>query len=521
MLPSRKVCTFERLISLRAEARDAGRTVVHCHGCFDVVHPGHIRHLQYARTLGDMLVVTVSADSHVNKGVDRPLIPDELRAASLAALECVDWVYVNPQPTAVELLEALKPDVYVKGAEYEKNQDPRFVAERQTVINHGGRVVFSSGDVVYSSTALIGSLESLDAFNGEKLARFRTSYGLSGSRLQELMHRIRGQRVLVIGDYLLDRYHFCEAATVASEAPVMTLRLVGRRDYDGGAAVIASHLAALGASPVLVSSLPSDGQSSEIQLRLRAAGVNVEALERGRQITTKHRYLVDTQKLMKLDDGAPAPLDSTEAAALAERIIALADGAAAVIFADFGYGLVTDGLLNRILGPLRRKVPILAAAVSGHRSSLTRFIGADLICATEQEVRDSLADLTSGLTAVASKLLSAVEARQLIVTLGKQGLVVCDQHRPSRSDEAWERRLRSEYVPSLAGRPVDPLGCGDALLATATAALAAGGSVQAAALLGSMAAAAHAQELGNPPIKVERMTAGLQEPEPAAARLAS
>ena len=100
---------------------------MHCHGCFDIVHPGHIHHLQYARSLGNLLIVSVSADANVNKGVNRPLIPDDLRAASLAALECVDAVYLNPDPTAAELLESLQPDLYVKGREYELSVDPRFI----------------------------------------------------------------------------------------------------------------------------------------------------------------------------------------------------------------------------------------------------------------------------------------------------------------------------------------------------------------------------------------------------------
>src|SRR5277367_6441044 len=119
MSPNRKVTTHDQLLNIRQTAAAEGKTVVHCHGCFDIVHPGHIHYLQFARSLGDMLIVTVSADPQVNKGVNRPLIPDDLRAASLAALECVDAVYLNPDPTAAELLEQLKPDIYVKGREYE------------------------------------------------------------------------------------------------------------------------------------------------------------------------------------------------------------------------------------------------------------------------------------------------------------------------------------------------------------------------------------------------------------------
>src|SRR6476661_3536034 len=119
MTPERKVLSLEELLEFRLASQEAGKTVVHCHGCFDIVHPGHIHHLQHARSLGDVLIVSVSADSHVNKGVDRPLIPEDLRAASLAALECVDRVYLNPLPAAVELLDILCPDIYVKGREYE------------------------------------------------------------------------------------------------------------------------------------------------------------------------------------------------------------------------------------------------------------------------------------------------------------------------------------------------------------------------------------------------------------------
>src|SRR5436305_2888179 len=147
MPSSSKVCTLDRLLALRAEARRAGRTVVHCHGCFDIVHPGHIHYLREARAHGDLLIVTVSGDSHVNKGVNRPLIPEDLRADSLAALGCVDAVYVNPEPTAVGLLEQLRPDVYVQGEEYEFNRDPRFFPERDAVTRPGGRVICSSGDV--------------------------------------------------------------------------------------------------------------------------------------------------------------------------------------------------------------------------------------------------------------------------------------------------------------------------------------------------------------------------------------
>ncbi len=521
MSVARKICRLEELLDLRARAAADGSTVVQCHGCFDIVHPGHIHHLQHARSLGDILIVSISGDSHVNKGFDRPLISHELRAQSLAALECVDWVYINEQPTAIELLQRLRPDIYVKGREYETNCDPRFLAERETVLRHGGRVVFSSGDVVFSSTALIGQMQRSQQFRDERLERFCTRFDLSLVNLQSLLQRFRNQRVLVIGDYLLDRYHFCDAGGIAGEGPMMALRALETRDFDGGAAVVAMHLRGLGAEPTLVTALADDEVSRQAELRLRAAGITVHAIRNRRQTVQKHRYLADESKLFKVDEGSMAPLDSRDEQETATTIIAAAEGASAVIFADFGYGLITSGLLERIMPPLRALVPIITADVSGRQSNLLQFRSIDLLCPTEREARETLHDFSSGLGAVVANLLNHTAARQAIITLGKQGLVTFDW--PSGTAEASGHRLRSEYVPALGARTVDPLGCGDALLASASLTLASGGSLQAAAFLGSLAAAVEVEQIGNVPISTDRILGMLVETElaPALTRLAS
>jgi len=125
-----KILSLPTLLALCREAREQGRHLVHCHGCFDLVHPGHVRHLEFAARLGDVLLVTISGDGMIDKGTGRPLIPEALRAENLAALNCVDWVYIDPHPTALEVINRVKPDVYLKGREDECNRNPRFLAER-------------------------------------------------------------------------------------------------------------------------------------------------------------------------------------------------------------------------------------------------------------------------------------------------------------------------------------------------------------------------------------------------------
>lgn len=522
MPASRKVCSLERLIQIRTEARAGGKTVVHCHGCFDIVHPGHIHYLQFARAQGDLLVVSVSSDPQVNKGADRPLIPEDLRATSLAALECVDCVYVNPHPTAVELLDQLRPDIYVKGREYEHNNDPRFLAERDMVTRHGGRVVFSSGDVIYSSTALIGGMGGLAPFNNEKLRRYLRQYDLDGTSLLSLTHRFRGRKMVVVGDYILDRYHFCEPASVAAEAPVMNLRQIRSEDYDGGAGVIALHLAGLGARTTLVSSLSSEAVSDQVESRLAGNGIDPRIVRAKKHLPLKRRYLADTTKLLKIDEGDGSAHDSRVELELAQRILDAANGAAGIIFADFGYGMITPGLIDRVMPSLRAGVPVITADVSGIRSNLLSFKDVDLLCPTEREVRETLHDFSSGVNALVWNLLSRTRAKQAFITLGKQGLLVFDQHRSRNADESWERKLRSEYLPALSTHAEDPLGCGDALLAASSLALASGASIHAAAYLGSVAAAFEASRIGNQPITLEDLLNGMSIPGGDAAwRLAS
>jgi rfaE bifunctional protein kinase chain/domain/rfaE bifunctional protein nucleotidyltransferase chain/domain len=502
--------------------RREGKTVVHCHGCFDIVHPGHISHLQEARSLGGggggsggggnaVLVVSVSSDANVNKGVARPLIHDDLRAQSLAALECVDAVHINSTPTAVELLEALKPDIYVKGREYERSADPRFLAEQSAVTTHGGRVAFTSGQIVYSSTALIAQLTETDPFETEKLSRLLARYDITPASLSASIRAFEGKRVVVIGDYILDRYHFCDATSVASEAPMMSLRLLARSDYDGGAAIIARHAASLGAHTTLITSLTDAPESHDLIARLAGQNITTTPLTNRRDLVTKHRYLCETTKVLKLDEGSLAPLDSASIETLTRLVQTATEGGVdAIILADFGLGLLTPSALQAILPICRANSHILAADVSGPRSSLRLFKHADLLTPTERELRHALADPASGLNAVAWNLLHETQAKNLIVTLGRQGAIAFDR----APGESPDGRLRSEHIPALTKHALDPLGCGDALLTTATLSLSAQANLHQALYLGSLAASLQATRLGNTPLTPEDLLTKLPRTNP-------
>jgi rfaE bifunctional protein nucleotidyltransferase chain/domain len=156
------IMAVQKILSLKDLARrleplrrDSLR-IVHCHGCFDLLHIGHIRHLQAARTMGDVLVVTITADDYVDKGEGRPAFSERLRAETLAALECVDFVAIAASPTAVEAIRLLRPDYYVKGQIAADSPSVRFRQEMAMVRAAGGEVRFTH-EVVFSSTELLNA----------------------------------------------------------------------------------------------------------------------------------------------------------------------------------------------------------------------------------------------------------------------------------------------------------------------------------------------------------------------------
>lgn len=495
------------LASLRRrieEARAAGRVVVQCHGCFDIVHPGHVRYLEFARRQGDLLVVSLTGDAQVGKGEDRPYIPQDLRAENLAALEFVDLVYINPDATAVNLLGQVRPDIYVKGAEYEHSRDPRFEEERRVVESCGGRIIFSSGDVVFSSTHLIGRIAAGEG-EGVRLALTCSRYGVDQTALRDLCARFSDRRVVVIGDVLLDRYVDCDAVGVASEAPVMSLTQLQERTYVGGAGIVARHLAALGAEVTLVSRAGVDPASGEVRVTLDREGVRHELLPLHTPLPQKTRFLADDVKLFKLDQVHHRPLDSKEEEDACRTLMNVSRGADAVIICDFGCGMITGRLLARVLPQLRKNVPFLAADVSGKRANLLHFREVDLLCPTEREMRAALNDYDAGLSNAVWQLLNLTQVRQTIITLGKRGLVTFERPTAAPGAPGWAGRLRSEALPSFAPHAVDALGAGDALLATATLALTGGANLVQAAYLASGAAALEVITPGNVPVLRERL----------------
>lgn len=488
---SDKILTLEQLLVVREEIARAGETLVQCHGCFDIVHPGHIRHLLFAAAQGDRMIVSITADAFVNKGPDRPMFTHDLRAENLAALAFVDWVYIHHEPTAIELLGDVKPDVYIKGAEYATADDQRFIDERDVVEANGGRIVFSSGDVVFSSTSIVESIQKVSRPDPDiaQLAELAKTHDFSTAGIGRALDSAKGKRVVVVGETILDTYTHCQWPEIADEHPMLSLKPVSSEHFDGGAAIVAQHLAALGTQPVLCTPIPRGFDARLFIDRMNDRGIDVIPIEVDGEMPEKKRFVVGRDKVMKLDCTSSFHLDASQQLNVVEQIRSVAD-LDCLVMTDFGLGLFGGGFAKGLCQSLRDQVELIVGDVSGARSSLLNMLGTDVLCPSVVELRLAMNDHDMSVTDLARRLIAKTKTAVIIVTLGGDGLVIV-----SAADEI--------RLPAMSHDPIDVLGCGDALLAGVCASMLGGGGVVESAYIGSVAASIAGSVMGN--VAVGRM----------------
>jgi len=512
----KKIVSIDQLREHVQRAQSDGKIVVQCHGCFDILHPGHLRHLAWAKQQGDILVVSVSADKVVNKGFLRPYVPEALRAENLAALEFVDYVTIDSHEWAGEILELLKPNIYTKGKEFENVHTGRIGRERQLVESYGGQVRFSSGDVVYSSSRIIEDLKERLEPGIELGQAFCIRHKITEASACQILDRLRGKRILVVGDAIVDKYTYCDRLGMSAEAPVLVVRPLETDTFLGGACIVARHVNALGGSAHFCTVIGTDAEGEYVRTELAKRELRVDlVVDEARPTTTKTRFLSEGKKLLNVNEFRDYDLDAPIAAQLREKMEAAGATADAIVICDFGYGVITKSLLEVLceIGK-KRNIPVVGdVQCSSQLGNVTRMKGITVVTPSEREARLALCDRDSGIADLGAIIMTQTGNRSVIITLAARGLMIFDAEGKSLMGDEWKglpvheikRHLRSEYLPSFASTVVDAMGAGDAMLATIAGCLAAGAGIMEAAFLGNCASAVECRKMGNTPVNRDEL----------------
>lgn len=484
-----KIVTLDELPQIRAHLRD--RRIVQCHGAFDLVHLGHLNHFEEARALGDVLVVTITGDRHITKKRSVSF-SEEQRARQVAALEIVDFVAVIQEPTALSAIEALQPDVYVKGPEYADltlDKSRSIYYEMQALAHYGGRMYFTSGGTFSSTKLSHFLLAAPDAAQRDPMlrndrVRFKdiSALGFTLNDLKQFVARAASLRVCVIGETILDEWVDVSLTQLSTQSKCVAGLETARARQIGGVGIIARHLAGFVRE---VHCFTNGEQLAEgnIHQTTLASGDLVETRfvdsETGRPVFKTRRTT-----LSRVRCGGLPPFDEFDV----------------VVVADFGHGLVDATEVNGRIGERRRATVATMAQVNSSNYGYNlpiKYVGSNYYCLNRTEAELCLHERQLPLDELASRSSARLECDCVSVTDGDHGVVVI-------------QRGEQYALPSLSVSVVDAIGCGDAYLALSSLAVHLGMPARMVALVGSIGAAAMTQRRCNerPVTEQEFMTVG-------------
>jgi rfaE bifunctional protein kinase chain/domain len=477
----------------------AVKSIALVHGNFNVVHPGHLRLLNFAAECADYLVVAI-----YDKTSSDAFIEENLRLNGIQAISVVDDAFLLPPSLLTPLIKALKPEVIVKGKEHENKVN----IETELVDSYGGKLIFGAGEAQFSSLDLLRREFSLSSSSRwiDPNDYFERQ-GIKKSRLKELVSNFSKLKVAVIGDLIVDEYITCDPLGMSREDPTIVVTPIQSDRFVGGAGIVSAHAKGLGAD-VAFFGVAGDDEIRRYSIdRLAVHGVDAYlAIDASRPTTLKQRYRAGGKTLLRVSHLRQHDIAEKLQGELLERLLAVLDSVDLLVFSDFNYGILPQRLVDRVTLECKvRSIPVVAdSQASSQVADISRFRGMHLITPTEHEARLALRDGTSGLVALAESLRVQSLAKHVIVTLGAEGLLI--QSAPEPHD-----KLQTDQLPALNSAPKDVAGAGDSLLTCAALAIAAGGTIWEASYLGSIAAACQVGRLGNIPLQAAEVLQSISE----------
>lgn len=501
---NKKIKRFKDLVKIVGKKNKRTKKFILCHGVFDVVHPGHIRHLIYAKSKADILIVSLTADKHIKKGVYRPHVPEDLRALNLAALEMVDYVFIDDNDKPIKNLKIIKPDFFAKGFEYSSSKLPPATKEEMMIVNsYGGKMIFTPGDIVYSSSKILNL--SLPEITCEKLLFLMNQNKIKFNDLKNVIKKFKKLTVHVVGDTIIDTYTRTSFIGGQIKSPTFSVLFNDKQDYVGGAGIVSQHLKAAGAKVLFTTVLGNDELKDFVIKKLKENGVKIFAkIDSTRPTTNKNTIISKGYRLLKLDN-----LDNTP---ISQEILSKITGdikktkSDCVIFSDFRHGVFNKFTINSLISSIpKNKFKVADSQVASRWGNITEFKNFDLITPNEREARFALADQDSTVGKLSSFLQKKAKCKNLIVKLGERGLFASSKNSIDSS--------KYFSIDTFSNKVLDPVGAGDALLAYSSLALLISKSLLVSSIIGSLAAARECEIDGNIPVKYSEVLKKIEEIE--------
>ena len=462
-------------------------------GNFNVLHPGHIRLLKFAKSFEMKLVVGVNSDRIAGSLVDSS---ETLRKEAVSSISIVDECFLVDEPIH-QLIKRHKPKIVVKGKEYEKKQNPELDALRE----FGGQLIFSSGEIGSTGEASFKIGDNKLASAKIAISRFMTKHGINTGRLLKILDDFKTKRVCILGDLIIDEYVECFPLGMSREEPCIVVSPQESQRFLGGAAIVAAHSSGLGSKAKFLSVAGNDEVRDFAAANLENFDVDYKfVIDHVRPTTVKRRYRSLERSLLKVTKLSQQPISENLQKLIFEEFKVAAKETDLIIFSDFNYGCLPQPLVAKISKFATEQGVMIAAdsQSSSQYGDISRYQGANLITPTEHEARVALQNYDDGLVVLADKLMKKTGSDNILLKLGPDGLI-------AQCQEQIDKKPHTEKLDALNTNPKDVSGAGDSMLATASLALISGANLWEASLLGNIAAFLQVGRLGNLPIKSQEI----------------
>ncbi|MCX6764129.1 MAG: PfkB family carbohydrate kinase [Candidatus Nealsonbacteria bacterium] len=489
-LINQKIKNIDELAEIVAKLKNEGKKVVQCHGVFELVHPGHLYHFESAKKEGDVLIISITADEFVNKGPGRPIFSAAVRAKSLANIQIVDYVIINHDFSAIELLKKIKPNIYFKDQEYKSAlQDPNrnLYKEAQAVRSVGGEIKFSYEPTFSSSNFLKNYFDIYPQEVKNFLKDFNARY--SAKEIIDILKSLREMKILLIGETIIDEYHYCRGMGKIPKDNLIATKYLNNEIFAGGVLACANHLAGFCDNVHLVTTLGKKNSYEDfIKLKLKPNITFKFFYDDEGQTIVKKRFIdpIFFNKMFEIYYFDDRQLSVNISEQIIDYLINILPRYDLVIVNDYGHGFFD----KNIIATLTEKAKFLAVNTQTNSANtgfnlITKYSRSDYVCIDEPEARLATHQKDGDISEVIAQIFKMINVKKMVVTRGHLGSI------------ASEGANKTYNVPVLSTRVVDRVGAGDAFLAISSPCAAKGAPMEIVSFIGNVIGAIKVTVVGN------------------------
>jgi rfaE bifunctional protein kinase chain/domain/rfaE bifunctional protein nucleotidyltransferase chain/domain len=462
-----------------------------CHGVFDLLHLGHIKHFNEAKKISDILIVSVTEDKHVAKGPGRPAFNQLQRMDALSNLRAIDYVILSNETSAIDILKKIKPDFYFKGPDYKqlgKDITKKILNEKKEVEKYGGKLVITKSKKYSSSNLINDNLNILTEEQKNIIKKVKIKFNFE--KIREIIEDLKNIKPLIVGETIIDHYFFCETIGKSGKEPTLVMRYSYDEMYLGGAGAISRHVSQFCKKNNFLTMIgEKENKLDFIKKNLPKNTKSYFLKKKNSPTILKKRFLDEINKskvlgVYSLDDSKLSIAQENELIKKMKQISKYSD---LTILSDYGHGMITSKLRKELIKNsnfIAVNAQVNAGNIGYH--SLKNYSNINFMIINELELRHEMRSKDKKVEFLIKALSKKQKINYLVVTRGSAGAILY-------------QRIKDKlfYTGAFSKTSVDKIGAGDAMLSLLALCLYKKIDVNLSLLLSSLVAAQSVNIIGN------------------------